>query len=366
MREERRWRKGVGMALLFALLLPTLAMALQVSPAAHTAHYGAIEYPLRIINNENRALSVTIQADPLVTVTPTALTVAPNTEKEVWVRYTGEEEDLEPGDNTLPVIVTRAVDADGQFGAGVALAHKLIVTRLYDGAFIDGELYAVGEKVVMLLRNKGRAATEVEGQLLLGPAERAVKAGVAGSTSRRLEHELPPLPRGAYEARAVLTYNDGAEERRLALQERFAIGEPEVTLGRPSANLVEGRIAEVTVPVSVDWNTPLEAYAVLQLRRGETVVAQEATSTEVLAESITGFIDAPEPGAYELRVSLHSRNGDRLTAKSWNVTVQARAEAEPDERSTQQWPARLAIIGGILIALTIVAALLWRRATTRQ
>ncbi|RME31126.1 hypothetical protein D6789_03715 [Candidatus Woesearchaeota archaeon] len=358
----RHANKSFCLALVL-FLLPSV-LALQLSPAAKTLTYGEHgPYSLTIINDAPREQTVTVTADPRITITPAHLTLQPKEKAVVTIAFSGNEEDLRPGDNTFPVVVTLDTGTAGQFGAGVALAHKLIITRLYEGAFLAGELHATKDRVVLVLRNKGLQGTEVTGALTLGGAERVVQADVPASSARKLEEELPPLPRGQYEAHAVLSYTDGENERRLELKEPFRIGRPRIMLGRPRARLIASEISAVTIPVTVDWNTPVEAYAVLQLLQNGTVRTQEVTSSGVLRDELTGYLEAPSPGTYVLRASLHSRNGDRLTEGAWNVSVQS-AETPGPQKTPAPSTSLLAVLG--LVALFVVAFLTWRLATTRR
>lgn len=361
------------------LIIPTVS-ALQVSPAvkSFTLEPSAVDtYELRIINDQRIELEVSLAAQGdyagLVTIEPSSFSLAADEGSRratVTVTHPPENE-LTPGRNTIPLRVS-GTNRGGQFGGAVSLIHNLHVYRAYDGVFFEGVLSAEDATspddpvaFVLSLVNRGEQTGRAEGHVVVAgtvPLTAEFSAVEIGPGQEgKMTAELGGLARGAYDATALLTYQDRGETVTNEYATTVTVGAPAVTMRQPIAELIAGEIAQVDVPVTVHWNRELDVNLRLELHDGETLLAQATSATVTLAPNAEGelraFLEVPELAAGDYRLSATVQSEQELETATWLVPVAAPAAPLP-VAVAQAFPLWLVLA---LIVLAIFAFLLWRQ-----
>jgi len=369
--------------LLFLLVLPAAA-ALQVSPATKSvvlSNGTDTSYALRIINDQHANLSVSIAAEGElasdVALVPSSFALpAGQAERSVTVNVAvPATAGLAPGDHPVSLRVSALpAGGGGQFGSGIALVHTLVLLKPYEGAYLAGTLRAEGAGPVaftLSLSNKGHAPTVADGTLAIDGPEGLSgsvplgNAALAGLSDGKLAGSWAPgaLAPGHYAADATVSYDDPVRGAVSAsFPSSFVVGHPVAGFAAFRPRLVAGAIARLDLPVTLDWDVPIDAYADVTLLDAENrSVAETTTSTETLDPATTVRLSAflktsAASGNYSLQAVVRDARGNVLGRGGWSVPVIG-----------QQLPARRVAASPSIVLVVIallllgVATLLWRR-----
>ncbi len=370
-----------------ALLALLPATALKVSPAAKSLTFttaGTESYALRVINDLGEPLAVSVRAEgalaPAITVTPSSFTMS-GEERERRVMITARVTNastLSPGRNLVKILVSASAKRGGEFGGAITLAHNLNLHHPYPGAHVEGSLSARSEeegvRVTLGMRNEGAGETTVQATgevrhqeerlLNFSLGERPLASNEEGKLERVVRARLEP---GKYEVTARIAYHDPASgDVQRAYATSLLVGDPRLAIGEPAGTLRSGETSKLALPLTLSWDSPLNASATLQLLRGEEAILTTRTPTRKLEPGSRVVLNAylelegVTPGNYSLKVTITGDQGlratRRLPATIHPAAKPAPAPGEEQEREAAPPTPQLLLVLVLLVLVLLVLA----------
>lgn len=309
------------------ILLATSTTAIQLSPAKKSLLYNdtqASEYQLRIINDQDKNISVNVKINgPLaqnIQLLPESFSLDEfENDRLVTIRINPMRQDLlKPGRNRVQILVSASTSSNDQFSGAITLAHNLDIIRPYNGAYLESTLRTSDDSLALTLQNLGLSPTIASAKATISDVKNSYplnlgSQAIAASKSIKLEQSLPDLSPGEYVANATLSYNDPIRGPIVQVQAiKFRHMSILLRYSKLEGSFVPGEIVPITLPIFLRWNTQLTTSTQFALYDGQELLFEQQSPTQILSpkvrSNISYFLDLTTipAGNYTLAISTFS------------------------------------------------------------
>lgn len=339
-------KKQVMLILVLLLIIPSAA-ALGIAPSSREILLDTQtqEFPLRIINTNNKdyELTLEVQGDlkEYITLSRKQVHLAEGTESET-IRVSvniPDSEELEEGEYNARILIRQEARAGEDVSALMGLSFRLTMIVPYTDAFLYTTLFAPNiEKgkagnFIVQTENKGSAnaigvtpvidiyTSAYEKVATLVGERRTVPAGQSVNFAMPLNTDLP---NGRYLARATVIY----EERISSDEKTFTIGTPEISIDSISTTDFRlGGIAGFNILISSNWGETISnVYADVEFTQDDNLLERTRTAStniEGLGRAIlNAYWDTTGLGIgnYEMTITINYL--DKTLTKKYDVVLE--------------------------------------------
>lgn len=301
------------------------------------------EFPIKIINNENKETSVNIYAEgkysQYISFSKNTINFTPEKASEQIIASIKIHniELLSEGYNTIKIIMKENTSKKSQISANMILTLDLIIIK----AFKEPELLLKllpsnfepnkkGEFVIEVM-NIGSKETNAFTNLEIYDSENKIKEFdkiekiIKPRETKVFSYEWNPNNiKGEYYANTTIFYKNSNKTQT----KKFNIGIPNIEiLNVVPKNYEYERAVQINIEVQSDWNKNIPVYAVVLLKKNNLLIFQEKTQSEIIipkkSVTIPSYINLKNAtsGNYTLDILIYNDYNAHIKKESYEIKI---------------------------------------------